>query len=179
LNRLAQKMNPERDVLVLALSSDCSSAHRFYVSNGDMPISDLAGEDIRNALDNAGIRWRVIVVSGCHPGPFIDQLADDRTLVIGSSATYDESDDDKNSSRLTRFGEAFYRDALPQAASIREAYEAARKAIAASTSDAVHPSNLQAHFGREIEQKLAALDRTRIEQANSAPPPTAPGANAQ
>src|SRR5262245_46160119 len=130
LNRLAPKMNLERDVLVLALSSNCSSTHGFYVSNAGMPISDLAGNDIRSALDDAGIRWRVIVMSGCYPGPFIDQLADDQTLVIGWSSPYDESHDE-NRVRHTRFGEAFYKDALPRAASIREAYDITRKTIAA------------------------------------------------
>jgi len=63
-----------------------------------------------------------------------------------------------NDSDLTYFGEAFYRDALPGAKSLRDAFEAAKKAIAAREHrEHETPSNPQAYFGAEIEAKLAAM----------------------
>ncbi|HEY0801166.1 MAG TPA: hypothetical protein VGD54_09995, partial [Steroidobacteraceae bacterium] len=63
-----------------------------------------------------------------------------------------------NDSDLTYFGEAFYRDALPEARSLREAFEKAKAAIAArELRERVDPSKPQAYFGPEMEIKLATM----------------------
>jgi hypothetical protein len=64
---------------------------------------------------------------------------------------------------LTYFGEAFYRDALPQAASLREAFEISKAALRKrEIGEARIPSNPQAHFGAALEKKLAAMEAARI-----------------
>ena len=50
------------------------------------------------------------------------------------------------------------RDALPGAKSLRDAFEAAKKAIAEREHhEHETPSNPQAYFGAELEAKLAAM----------------------
>ena len=59
---------------------------------------------------------------------------------------------------LTYFGEAFYRDALPAARSLRDAFDAANAAITArERREHVTPSNPQANFGKAMEEKLASM----------------------
>ena len=61
-----------------------------------------------------------------------------------------------NDRDLTYFGEAFYRDALPGARTLRDAFETAKQSIAARERDEhITPSNPQAYFGAEIQAKLA------------------------
>ena len=82
-----------------------------------------------------------------------------RTIVIAAAAADRTSFGCSNDSELTYFGEAFYRDALPGARSLREAFDRAKAAIAAREQrEHVTPSNPQAYFGAEIEAKLAAMD---------------------
>ncbi|HEY6125428.1 MAG TPA: hypothetical protein VIV63_12320, partial [Steroidobacteraceae bacterium] len=59
--------------------------------------------------------------------------------------------------------EAFYRDALPQAANLRSAFDAARAALAKrETAEGRIPSNPQAHFGAAIERKLESFETKAV-----------------
>jgi hypothetical protein len=56
---------------------------------------------------------------------------------------------------MTYFGEAFYRDALPGAKTLQEAFERAKAAIAVrEQKEHETPSEPQAFFGREISELL-------------------------
>ena len=56
---------------------------------------------------------------------------------------------------MTYFGEAFYRDALPSATTLQEAFERARTAIAnREKQEHQTPSDPQAFFGKEIAAVL-------------------------
>ena len=60
-----------------------------------------------------------------------------------------------NERDLTNFGEAFIRDALPEATSIRAAFEKARDSIAARERfEGLTPSLPTAYFGAAMEHKL-------------------------
>jgi Peptidase C13 family len=101
-------------------------------------------------------------VSACYAGTFIEPLKDENTIVITASAADRTSFGCSDDNDLTYFGEAFYRDALPNAASLIAAFEAARVAIhERETNEGATPSNPQAHFGKAIEQKLAAMEASR------------------
>jgi hypothetical protein len=158
LRGLAARMNLDRDVLFLAISSHGTQDPAIAVSNSELPLNDLTDEDLAEALSDAGIKWRVIIVSACYAGGFIDPLKDPRTIVITAAAADRTSFGCSNDADLTYFGEAFYRDALPEARSLRDAFEKARSAIAArERRERVDPSRPQAYFGAELEAKLAAM----------------------
>lgn len=158
---LASHMNLNRDVLFLSISSHGSDQPVIAVSNSQFPFRDLTAEDLAGALREAGIRWRVIIISACYAGGFIDSLRDPRTIVITAAAADRSSFGCASDSDLTYFGEAFYRDALPGAPSLREAFEAAAKAVAdRERAEGETPSNPQAYFGSEIEAKLSAMSST-------------------
>lgn len=159
LHGMAARMDVDRDVLFLAISSHGSSEPSVAVSNSQIPFRDLTDQDLAEALQESGIKWRVIVISACYAGGFIESLRDPRTIVITAAAADRTSFGCSNDSDLTYFGEAFYRDALPGARSLREAFDKAKEAIAArERAEGETPSNPQAYFGAEIEAKLAAMD---------------------
>jgi hypothetical protein len=158
LRGMAAHMDLERDVLFLAISSHGSDEPVIAVSNSEFPLQDLTEEDLANALRDSGIKWRVIIISACYAGGFIPSLRDPRTIVITAAASDRTSFGCSNDSDLTYFGEAFYRDALPGARSLRDAFEAAKKSITArEQAEGETPSNPQAYFGSAIEAKLAAM----------------------
>ncbi len=158
LRGLAQRMNLDRDVLFLVISSHGAQEPAIAVSNSDLPLNDMTTEDLAAALSDSGIKWRVIIISACYAGGFIDALKDPRTIVITAAAADRTSFGCSNDRDLTYFGEAFFRDALPEARSLRDAFEKAKSAIALrERRERVDASKPQAYFGAELEAKLAAM----------------------
>lgn len=158
LHRIAEKMDRENDLLILALSSHGSASPALAVSNGALPLNDLDGVRLRAALDDAGIRWRLLVISACYAGSFIDGLSSPYSAIITSAAPDKTSFGCSNERDLTYFGEAFYRDALPEAPSLREAFGLAKQYVTQREREAGYePSAPVAFFGESIEEKLAAL----------------------
>ena len=60
-----------------------------------------------------------------------------------------------------RFGEAFYRDALPKAQNLEDAFKQAKEAIAIrETQEHQKASDPQAHFGSDLQRDLDANPMT-------------------
>lgn len=161
LKALGGRMDVENDVLVLFLSSH-GSADGLEVQNGSLPLAQIAPADLREALDSSGIRWRVIVVSACYAGIFLDELKNETTAVItAADATHTSfgCDEDRD---LTWFGEAFLKDALPQSASLPEAFRRAA-ALIEQRENAGHEahSHPQLFVGALMAPKLQQLELTR------------------
>jgi Peptidase C13 family len=158
LRGLASRMNLDRDILFLVISSHGAREPAIAVSNSELPLDDMTDQDLAEALSDSGIKWRVIVVSACYAGGFIDALKNSRSIVITAAAADRTSFGCSNDRDLTYFGEAFFRDALPDARSLRDAFDRAKSAIAArERREGVDASKPQAYFGAQLEAKLAAM----------------------
>jgi hypothetical protein len=159
LHGMAQHMNLDRDVLFLAISSHGSQDPAIAVANSGLPFNDMTDRDLAEALRQSGIKWRVIIVSACYAGAFIESLKSPTTAVITAAAADRTSFGCGTDSDLTYFGEAFYRDALPEARTLRDAFDQAKAAIGVrerrERQDASKP---QAFFGAQIDAKLATLE---------------------
>jgi hypothetical protein len=156
-------MHPDDDVLVLFLTSH-GSRDGLEVENGSLPLSQLAPTDLRQALDDSEIRWRIVVVSACYAGVFLEELKSDTTAIItAADATHTSfgCEDDRD---LTWFGEAFLKDSLPGSSSLEEAFHKAA-ALLARREDAEHEvhSNPQIYVGALMRRKLAELPVARPE----------------
>jgi hypothetical protein len=158
LRGLAARMNVDRDVLFLSISSHGAQDPAIAVSNSQLPLNDLTDEDLAEVLSDSAIKWRVIIISACYAGGFIDSLKNPQTIVIAAAAADRTSFGCSNDRDLTYFGEAFYRDALPEARSLRDAFEKAKSAISLrERREHVDPSKPQAYFGTELEAKLGSM----------------------
>jgi hypothetical protein len=165
LEELGKKMDPERDILFLALSSHGSDEPLLSVANGILPLQQVTGENLAAALHDSGIKWRIIVISACHAGAFIAPLKDPYTVLITAAAADKTSFGCADDRDLTYFGEAFYRDALPKARNLQEAFALTRSAIAKREhAEGVTPSDPQAYFGEQIEQLLARQPMRGVSQ---------------
>ena len=155
LNAVAQKMDPDRDILFLALSSHGSADPALAVSNGSLRLEQLTADDLSTALSESGIKRRIIVISACYSGAFMESLQDPDTIVIAAAAADKTSFGCSDDRDLTYFGEAFYRDALPTAATLQQAFERAKAALAVrEKQEHESASEPQAFFGSEISAVL-------------------------
>jgi peptidase C13-like protein len=161
LRLLSARMDPREDVLVLFLTSH-GSQDGLEVRNDSLPLAQIEPGDLRQALDDSGIRWRVVVVSACYAGVFLDALKTDTTAVVTAADAAHSSFGCQEDRDLTWFGEAFLKDSLPDAPSLQQAFDKAAKLIAEreETEHQVH-SNPQLYMGPLMRDKLRSLEAAR------------------
>jgi hypothetical protein len=158
LKLIAAKMDLDEDVLVLMLTSH-GSREGLAVMNGSLPLLQLSPSELEHALDESGIKWRIVIVSACYSGVFVNALKGDSTLVITAADAEHSSfgcDDDRE---LTYFGEALLKDSIPTTRTLEEAFKKASALIQKrETSEHKIRSNPQMLMGPLIRKKLAELE---------------------
>ncbi|MSP82963.1 MAG: hypothetical protein EXQ94_08530 [Alphaproteobacteria bacterium] len=158
LKRVAARMNPDEDILFLLVTSHGGS-DSIAVRHGPFPLADLSARDLRRALDDSGIAWRVIVVSACFSGSFIDDLEDAGTLVLTAARRDRSSFGCANGRDFTEFGRAYFGEALWHETSFVAAFERAKRTIAAAEAAFdLTPSEPQMFEGTAIRAKLRELE---------------------
>ena len=111
-------------------------------------------------LQEARIKYKVVIVSACYSGGYIAPLKDPYTMVITSSRADRTSFGCDNKSEFTYFGEAFFQEALNRTTSLVEAFEIAKRAIAErERAGGLTPSEPQIHVGDAIREKLGSRAR--------------------
>lgn len=176
LRGLAQRMDPDEDILFLFLSSHGSADHELGISLGKLPLHQLEPTELEQMLDEAGIHWKVVVVSSCHSGGFVAPLADEETLVMTASRADRKSFGCSNEAEFTYFGGAFLRDALPGAESFVEAFQHARNLVTErETEMKFEHSDPQIASAPQIEARLSRW-RASLELLNSAQEASHPAA---
>ncbi len=111
LGGIGRKMGAE-DLLVLHMTSHGSRRHKFSVSFKPLKLKDLSAEEIGDIVNGANLPWRVVVVSACFSGGYIDALKSPSALVITAASARRMSFGCENGRDYTYFGAAFYRDSL-------------------------------------------------------------------
>jgi len=159
LTRIAQVMDRDEDILFLFLTSHGSQEHRFSLEFWPMSFKPLDPKTLRTLLDESGIKRRVVVVSACYSGGFVDPLKDENSLVIAASAANRNSFGCNNDADFTYFGKAYFDEALRETYSFTEAFEKAKPKIAArEKQEDFDGSDPQISIGANIKPALAELE---------------------
>jgi hypothetical protein len=160
-------MDREQDVLVLYLTSHGASDFKLAASHWPLEVPALTPAELRKALDDAHIRNRVIVISACYSGGWIDPLSTDSTLVMTAADATHTSYGCGRRSELTYFGRALWDEQLRRTHVFQDAFAAAVPVIRRREEEAKKAdgfSNPQIRVGAAIEPALAELaarlDRT-------------------
>ena len=125
LKAIAARMDREHDILFLFLTSHGSRDHELTLSQNGMEIADLSAAELGGLLKESGIRWKVVVVSACYSGGFIDTLKDERTLVMTAARHDRRSFGCADENDFTYFGRAYFKESLPKSRSFVEAFRRA------------------------------------------------------
>ena len=153
---IGARMDRDEDILLLFLTSHGTRDHELVVDLPPLPLRQIEPKDLKQALDQSGIRWRVIVVSACFSGGFVKELRTPHTLVITAARADRTSFGCGASSEITYFGKAFLTEALNLTTDFREAHAiAARRVHAWEQADDETPSLPQLWAGTRIDAKLA------------------------
>jgi hypothetical protein len=172
LKRVGELMDRDEDVLFLFISSHGSRDHRTSFDFWPMQFDPLDPARLKELLDQSGIKRRVVVVSACYSGAFVDALKNDDTLVITASAADRNSFGCSNEADFTYFGKAYFDQALRKTYSFSKAFEMARPAIADRERLAsFHGSEPQMYEGPGIKRVLEGFVSLREAAARSASRP--------
>jgi hypothetical protein len=141
------------------LTSHGGRDHKLAVEFPPLQLEALAPATLKEMLDNAGIKWRIIVVSACYSGGFIEPLKDDYTLIMTASAADRTSFGCGSESEATYFGDALFQHALRFEDSFVKAFEQAKQRIAEREhTEKRESSNPQIFVGDEMAAKLPRLE---------------------
>ncbi|MGF6351873.1 hypothetical protein QF040_006586 [Variovorax sp. W2I14] len=157
---LGQRMDRENDLLVVYLTSHGAHDHQLAATNGVLTVPWLTPEDLRKALDDAGIRHRVLAISACYSGGWIEPLASDDTLLMTAADATHTSYGCGRLSELTFFGRAMFDEELRKTHSFETAFAAAVPVIKQREIDAGKDdgfSNPQISVGEKIRPVLDQL----------------------
>ena len=160
LMRVGEVMDKDEDLLFLFLTSHGSQTHRFSLDLWPLQLHELEPGKLRALLDESGIRNRVIIVSACYSGGFVNSLKDENTLVISASAVDKNSFGCSNEAEWTYFGKAYFDEALRKTHSFVDAFESAKPVIAEwEKKEGYIASEPQMALGETIKPKLLKLAR--------------------
>jgi hypothetical protein len=147
-------MNPDEDILFLFLSSH-GLPGQLEVALDPLELRPLYPAALRRALDDAGIKWRVIVISACYSGSFVGALRDEHTLIITAADAENTSFGCSDDADFTYFGRAFFGEQLQTTYSFAEAYRRAAETIAGwEQRKGYAPSRPQMQMGAAMAEKL-------------------------
>jgi len=155
LERVAQAMNGDEDTLFVFLSAHGYRDHRLSAVQPPLELASLTPTALARMLHDAGIKWRVIVVSACYSGGFIEPLRDDNSIVITASAPDRTSFGCEPGRDFTYFGQAYFRDALARTRSLTQAFELARADVSKQESaEGLEASLPQMWVGPAMAERL-------------------------
>jgi hypothetical protein len=129
LNAIAARMDREQDILFLFLTSHGSAEHELSLAQIGIDLQDLRAAELGTMLKESGIRWKVVVVSACYSGGFIDPLQDERSLIITAARRDRRSFGCADENDFTYFGRAFFKESLPKSRSFAEAFRRAEALV--------------------------------------------------
>ncbi len=158
LKHIGGLMNRDEDVLMMYVSSHGSERHDLTVNFWPLRLKPVNPAALKQALDASQIKWKVLVVSACYSGGFIEPLKDDNTLIITASSATKTSFGCGNESEATYLAKALYDEALRKTHSIEAAFSTARESIRErEKAQGFEPSEPQIFVGPAIREKLMQL----------------------
>ncbi|MEP6825923.1 MAG: C13 family peptidase, partial [Ramlibacter sp.] len=159
---VAARMDRDNDILVLYLTSHGAQDFKLAASHWPLEVAPVEPAMLRAALDEAGIRHRVIAVSACYAGGWIAPLSSDTTLVMTASDATHTSYGCGRRSPLTFFGRAMFDEQLRKTHSFEQAFAAAVPIIDQREKEGGKAdgfSNPQISVGEKIRPVLRALEQ--------------------
>ena len=126
---LAERSGAE-DLIFIYLTSHGSADHQLVLAQPRMALEDLPATDLATLLQPLAERDKVVVISACYSGGFIDPLKSPNTLVITAARADRVSFGCSEESDFTYFGRALFAEALQQTRDIVQAFTLAQARVA-------------------------------------------------
>lgn len=129
IKTIAARMDRDNDILFLFLTSHGAKDHEFRLNQNAMALRGLRPQELARILEESRIRWKVVLVSACYSGGFVEPLKSESTMVITAARADRASFGCEDQNDFTYFGRAFFKEALPASGSFFEAFGKAQALV--------------------------------------------------
>lgn len=168
IRQTAELMNKSEDILFLFLTSHGSENHTLSANFPPFKLNNINARTIKKALDEAAVKWRIIIISACYSGGFIEPLASPTTLLITAASADRNSFGCGHDGKYTYFGDAYFEKGLKQTRSFIKAYAKAAEIIhAREKKEGFKNSDPQIRIGDEMKIKLIDFEKTLEKKRSS------------
>jgi Peptidase C13 family len=160
LVHLGNTIDADNDIVLLHITTHGSRDYRLAFDLQPLELAQLTPIALARMFADSGIKWKVIVISACFSGGFIEPLKDPDTLIITAADAFHSSFGCDYDSDYTWFSRALYDDALRETFSFTKAFEQAKRSVGErERAGGYEPSNPQIFVGEAIRKKLSSLER--------------------
>ena len=163
LQAIGKLADPEEDVVLVYATSHGASNFKLASSHWPLQIEDLSPAKLADMLNQARIKNRIVAVSACYSGGWIEPLKSDHSLVMTAADANNTSYGCGKLSELTYFGRAVFDENLRNTTrSFEEAFKTAVPVIKQREDQGGKTdgfSNPQIHVGSAIRPVLAELEK--------------------
>ena len=167
LSHIGSLMDASEDVLVLYTTShgmDLGLAYHY----GDTGYGILSPARLKAALEEAGIRRRVLILSACYSGVFVPALATPDTAILTAAASTRTSFGCAAENDWTFFGDALINRALRQPVSLDVAARMAGRSVAEWEARSRFLASLpQVSIGAQVKDWLPQIEARMPRQASA------------
>ena len=122
IGKIGRTIDPKEDLVVVFITSHGGPDGAVGVQEKGRMQGALRPLNLRQSLQQAGIRSKVVIVSACFSGNFIPPFNDPDTLVLTAAAADKTSFGCEPSRDFTYFGDAMFNHALRGGANLLSAY---------------------------------------------------------
>ncbi len=158
LRTFSNVMDKENDIVFIYLTSHGSDKNYLSVNLEPLRLNSIRPGDLKFYLDYVGIKNRIILVSACYSGGFIEPLKDEFSVIMTASSSDRTSFGCGSKSEFTYFGHAIFREQLNQKFNFITAFQDAIAAINEREKlEKLKSSQPQLYVGSQIGLKLEKL----------------------
>jgi Peptidase C13 family len=172
---LAPKIDPQKDVVLLFITSH-GSQNLIAVDQHPLPLNQIKPDDIKKILDATGAQNRVVIISACYSGSFVDDLKDDYTAILTAARDDRTSFGCSNERDWTFFGNALFNHGFRQTRDLQKAFVLASDLVDKwEKKQSLEPSQPQIFVGLQVKaawQKLMPTFDTSQSQPLATPETT-------
>jgi hypothetical protein len=168
ITHIAARMDKEKDIFFLYITSHGSKDKKISLNHNGLALADIDAKWLGDLLKATGIKHRVIVLSACYSGGFIDDLKDPHSLIITAAAADQTSFGCADDSLFTYFGKAYFKESLKPGVDFEQAFFAAKDLVAAWEKEQGFPaSNPQIHSNIQVVEQLKRWQNGHITPLSS------------
>jgi hypothetical protein len=140
------------DTLIVYITSHGGEDASVSMEAPFIEFAPMTAANLANALDTAGFKRRIIILSACFAGSWIDRLASPTTIVVAAAAADRTSFGCDDSRQFTVFGEAMLGALAAPGLSLATAFDRAKKRITATEkAEGAEPSLPETRVGAAMQ----------------------------
>ncbi|MBD9482696.1 caspase family protein [Pseudomonas sp. PDM14] len=162
---LAERSGKE-DLVFIYLTSHGSDDHQLSIAQPRLQLDSLPASEFAALLKPLHDRYKVVVISACYSGGFIEPIKDDKTLVMTAARADRVSFGCSEENDFTYFGRALFAEAFNETDDLQRAFELAKGKVAQwEKDDDFEPSEPQLWAPQAVLQHWKQLRESQAKEA--------------